>query len=92
MKLPTIKLNKKVFIWDSRLREFRPEIVDMDWCSLPVTHTLAEIMDSAVFKNDLKMQRLVLLDCLDMNDARGMIEDIKSIGGKNETNREFKDK
>jgi len=71
MKLPTIEFNKKVFIWDSRLREFRPEQVDMNWRSLPVgSYTEAEIMDKAVEEGDKRMQKLVLLDTLDYNDWR----------------------
>jgi hypothetical protein len=71
MKLPTVKFGKSVFIWDSRLKEFRPEKVDFNWRSLPVgSWTEAEIMDNAVRDNDIKMQKIVLLDVLDYNDWR----------------------
>jgi len=74
MKLPTIEFKGKTFIWDSRLKEFRPEKIDLNWISLKVSHTLAEIMDSAVYNNDVKLQKLVLLDVLDENDSRGLLK------------------
>jgi hypothetical protein len=75
MKLPTVEFNGKVFIWDSRLGEFRPEEVDLNWRSLPVgSYTEKDIMDQAVREGDLKMQKLVLLDTLDYHDWRGIIQ------------------
>jgi hypothetical protein len=74
MKLPTVEFKGKVFIWDSRLKEFRPEKVDLNWISLKVNNSLSEIMDSAVYNNDLKTQKLVLLDALDNNDSRGLLK------------------